>query len=313
MENSRVPGGVWPVLLTPFNDDRSIDWAALEVLADWHVQTGAAGIFADALSAEVLQLTDKDKLAIASAVVNRVRGRVPVFAGAYADGSLNDQIDFIRRLADTGVQGVVVTVCQVVASDRGDAKWRDCVERILQRTEEIPLGLYEMPVPYHRILSPKLLGWAASTQRFFFHKDTTCNLRIIREKLNAIQGTALGFFNANTPTLLDSLTAGGHGYSGIGANYLPELYVHLCRAAGVDLPLAERLQRFLAGVDALLHHKYPAAAKVFLAMRGAPMRPVCRAVDEAFSESELGALRGLLESARDTAGQLGLGLVPFGG
>jgi 4-hydroxy-tetrahydrodipicolinate synthase len=312
MENSRLPSGVWPVLLTPFTDDRSIDWAALDALADWHIQAGAAGIFVDALSAEVLQLSKKDKLAIASAVVNCAGGRVPIFAGAFTDGPLADQIDFIRCMTDTGVQGVVITACQVVSEDRSDAEWQHCMEQILQRTGETPLGLYEMPVPYHRLLSPGLLGWAASTQRFFFHKDTTCNLKAIREKLIATHGTALGFFNANTPTLLDSLIAGGQGYSGIGANYLPELYIHLCGAAHVDLTMAECLQRFLADMDALMHRKYPTAAKAFLAMRGAPIRPVCRTTNEALNEDDMGMLRQLLESARIIAGQLGLSLVPVG-
>ena len=32
--------GVWPVMLTPFLDDRAIDWPSLDRLVDWYLEAG---------------------------------------------------------------------------------------------------------------------------------------------------------------------------------------------------------------------------------------------------------------------------------
>lgn len=59
------------------------------------------------------------------------------------------------------------------------------------------------------------LRWAAATGRFFFHKDTSCAMQPIREKLEAVKDLPnFKFFNAHAGTLLYSLEQGGAGFSG---------------------------------------------------------------------------------------------------
>lgn len=59
------------------------------------------------------------------------------------------------------------------------------------------------------------LRWAASTGRFYFHKDTACATQPIREKLAAVKEFPnFKFFNANAATLLFSLQLGAAGFSG---------------------------------------------------------------------------------------------------
>ena len=41
---------------------------------------------------------------------------------------------------------------------------------------QIPMSLYECPKPYHRILSPDIIRWVASTGRVHLHKDTCCSV-----------------------------------------------------------------------------------------------------------------------------------------
>ena len=72
------------------------------------------------------------------------------------------------------VDAVVVLVNQIVGEGEGDEAWRQQMGKLLELTGSVPLGLYECPAPYHRLLSPELLKWAAGTGRFQFHKDTCC-------------------------------------------------------------------------------------------------------------------------------------------
>ena len=38
----------------------------------------------------------------------------------------------------------------------------------------VPLGIYECPAPYHRLLTPEMLAFCAGSGRFLFIKDTSC-------------------------------------------------------------------------------------------------------------------------------------------
>lgn len=171
---------------------------------------------------------------------------------------------------------VVLTVNQLAVENESEAIWQQHAEALLAACPGVPLGLYECPVPYHRTLSPELLGWAARTGRFHFLKDTSCDLALIRAKLKAIRGTAMGWYNAHCPSLLESLRLGGHGYSGIAANFYPELFVRLCAEYANQPEVAERLQRFLTLADGTIRHRYPASAKRWLGMLGLPIGETCR-------------------------------------
>ena len=57
---NRLPKGLYPVMLTPFNDDYSIDINALEELTEFYIKAGAEGLFANCLSSEMFQLTSEE-------------------------------------------------------------------------------------------------------------------------------------------------------------------------------------------------------------------------------------------------------------
>jgi len=268
--------GVWPVMLTPFCDDGAIDWTGLDALVEWYLAAGVTGLFAVCLSSEMYELTPEERVRLAAHVVQRAAGRVPVVAaGAFGD-SIAAQAEAAQRIADTGVTAVVLTVNQVAAKNDSDAVWQKNTEAFFATCGDIPFGLYECPVPYHRRLSPELLGWAARTGRFHFLKDTCCDLALIRAKLDAIRDTEMGWYNAHCPSLLESLRLGGHGYSGIAANFYPELFVRLCAEYANRPEQAERLQRFLTLADGTIRHRYPASAKRWLGMLGLPIGETCR-------------------------------------
>jgi 4-hydroxy-tetrahydrodipicolinate synthase len=276
MKHTNLSAGVWPVMLTPFCDDGTIDWPGLDALVEWYLGAGVAGLFAVCLSSEMYELTSDERLQLAAHVVDRAAGRVPVVAaGAFGD-SITAQGDTAKRIAETGVSAVVLTVNQLAAEAEPDSVWQTNAEDLLASWVDIPLGLYECPRPYHRKLTPELLGWAARTSRFRFLKDTCCDLALIQAKLDAIRGTEMGWYNAHCPSLLASLRLGGHGYSGIAANFYPELFVRLCAEFADQPETAARLQQFLTLADGTIRHRYPASAKRWLRMLGLPVGETCR-------------------------------------
>lgn len=53
INRSDIYHGVWPVMLTPFDEKREIDWASLEKLIDWYIAAGVQGLFANCQSSEM--------------------------------------------------------------------------------------------------------------------------------------------------------------------------------------------------------------------------------------------------------------------
>mgnify|MGYP006292175639 FL=1 len=295
MENDiSIPAGVWPVMLTPFLKNREIDWDCLENLVNWYIESGVSGLFAVCLSSEMYHLSADERVRLAARVVTSADGRIPVVtAGAFAD-SINEQANLVQQLADTGAAAVVLTTNQITEESADEDEWRKQAESLISMCREIPLGLYECPEPFPRLLSPDLMKWAAKTGRFRFFKDTCCDPVQLEAKITAVQNTQLRLFNANAQTLLGSLRAGASGYSSIDANFYPELYVRLCADFEDNPQAAESLQAFLSVANMATRHKYPLSAKKFLALRGLPIQSFCRVIRDSFTDREETTLVHLL-------------------
>jgi 4-hydroxy-tetrahydrodipicolinate synthase len=264
------PPGSYPAMVTPFHEDGSIDFEGVDRLTDYTIETGAAGIFACGLSAEIDFLTDQEKVALARRIIDRTAGRVAIVGGAITSGPLDQQAALIRQIHDAGADAVTISVCQLADHEEDEQRWLGRAEALLERLpQDIRLAMYECPWPYHRLIADESLGWAAQTGRFYFLKDTSCNIDTIRRRLQILGGSRLQLFNAHTATLLQSLQAGAFGHCGIGTNYMPELYGWLCanfRQAG---NLAAHLQDHLTGcVDLTEGAFYPTTAKEYLRQRG---------------------------------------------
>lgn len=298
-ENMKLPSGVWPVMLTPFDRRGSIDWDAYAALIEFQITAGVAGLFAVCGSSEAHHLTVDEQVRLARQAVETSGGRVPVVGGAIGAESLSELNMLVHRMAETGVDAVVVGVNQLAPVTAGEREWRRAMEALLQQTHSIPLGTYECPTPYHRLLPEATVRWLAETGRFRFHKDTQCDAEPVRRKIQAVHGTSLTFLNAHTPTLLQSLRDDGDGYCGVGANFFPELYVALCRDHAAQPRAAAQLESFLLRAGPLIDEGYPASAKACLALRGMPITTTCRQAVPALPPGHRDQMLQLIEQARD--------------
>lgn len=261
MTTMQFPYGVWPAMITPLKADKSIDWDGIDRLTDWYIEAGVAGLFAVGQSSEMFALSDSERLQLAQRVVTRTDGRVPVVACGTFIPSVDAQAEFIKKMMDTGVQVVVVIASEMAEQDEDDSVWQKNVEQLLSLTDDIPLALYECPEPYHRLISPEMVHWAARTDRFHLLKETSRSIDKVHAKIKAAEGTQLGIYNADATTLLQSLRRGARGYCGIAANYYPQAVVRLCDV--FETEEADTIQALLGTADPTIHHKYPVAAKYY--------------------------------------------------
>jgi 4-hydroxy-tetrahydrodipicolinate synthase len=265
-----ISNGVWPTMVTPFTDDSRLDLVALENQIEWYLASGVAGLFAVCQSSEMFYLTLAERVTLAKAVVDLVDGRVEVIASGHVSDGPADQVEEVRRIADTGVDAVVLVTNRFAQEGDSDDVWIANLERFLEELpDSIRLGFYECPYPYKRLLNPHVMAWCAATGRFVFLKDTSCDTTQMREKLAA--SGEIKLYNANAATLLESLQIGGSGYSGVMGNFHPQLYVWLCRHWRQQPDRAERLQTFLGVGSAIESRAYPVSAKYALQLEGIPL------------------------------------------
>jgi 4-hydroxy-tetrahydrodipicolinate synthase len=268
MENSQK--GFIPVMLTPFLSDGNIDYTALTELTEIYLQAGAAGLFANCLSSEMFELTDVERIQAIKHIIKVVNNEVPVIATGTFGGPIAAQADFVKRVNDTGVNAVIAITSLLAKENEPDDIFTENVFELLKQTDQIPLGFYECPVPYKRLIKPTQLADFVATGRVIYHKDTCLDLNQIKEKLALTKGHEFGLYDAYMGHAVESLKAGSAGLSCIQGNYFPELIVWLCdNYNNADLaPEVAKVQQFLIDNMDVMHNVYPVVSKYFLQKRG---------------------------------------------
>ena len=117
---NQFPGGVWPVMLTPFTTEREVDYAALEQLVNWYIENGVNGLFAVCQSSEMFYLTLEERLEVAKCVLKAAAGRVPVIASGHVSDAMEDQVAEINAMAKTGVAAVILITNRLAQENERD-------------------------------------------------------------------------------------------------------------------------------------------------------------------------------------------------
>lgn len=266
----KVAKGIYPVMITPYREDLSIDWQAVDSTVEFYIQQGCTGIFAVCLSSEMFQLSEDERVALSARVVKAAAGRVSVVASGHVSPDIDGQIRELKRIADTGVDAAVMISSLLAKPDEDDDVLIANMHRILDAVPDVPFGMYECPVPYKRLLTPRVLDAMLETGRFSFIKDTCCDAELIAQRVRHL-GSQIGLFNANCATLLETLQSGADGFSGIMANFHPDLLVWLYdhyREQPEKARLLMATLSIMSGVERCCH---PIGAKYHMNRVGVPM------------------------------------------
>lgn len=266
----QINTGVYPTMITPYDKNGHIDYKAVKELVEWYIEKGCRGIFAVCQSSEMAFLTLEERVELARNVVEYVAGRVSVVASGHCGHTIKEQIHEINEISKTGIEGFVLVSNRLDLHGEGDEVWIRNAEELLAGLEtDIPLGIYECPMPYKRLLSERILKWCIKQKRFQFVKDTCCDPDMLEERLKLLDGSGIMIFNANAQTLLHSMKHGAAGYSGIMANFHPEIYSWLCD--NINDERAEAVQGYLAHTAFSECMAYPVTAKYRMNLNGVPM------------------------------------------
>lgn len=96
-------------LITPFNEDGSVDYESLMRLVEYQVQNGTDFLCVLGTTAETPTLTAEEKKKIKETVVERVNGRIPILLGI-SSNCTQTVVDRLKNDDFTGVDAVLVAV-----------------------------------------------------------------------------------------------------------------------------------------------------------------------------------------------------------
>ncbi|NLA77820.1 MAG: dihydrodipicolinate synthase family protein [Clostridiales bacterium] len=259
--------GVYALMLTPYNDDLSVDYDAFERYADWQInEQNPHAIFPVCGSSEMTALKLEERVHIAELAVKH-RGDKKVFVTGNLEPSWFAQVDEVKRLEQTGVDGLVFTT-----KGMGDDEDRlvTYVAELASHTT-LPIIMYEFPgmQPAPRI-SGECYGNLVKTGRVYGIKDTTCTMEGIRAKIDNADGTAV--IQANVPYLFEAWKAGSKGVMATsttcGAKIIRRMWDSFI--AG-DLAAAEEYHAQTCLLSSAVDEGFTATAKYMVALQGVQM------------------------------------------
>ena len=299
--------GSWPVMLTPFTADNKVDYEGLKALTKWYIDNGCSGLFSDCQSSEMFFLTKEERINIAKTVIDVAAGKVPVIVSGHISDSIEDQIDELKAIADLRPAALIFITNRFAKENESNEIWRkNCETVVAALPHDLPLGLYECPYPYKRLIDEDNLKWIAQSGRFYFLKDTCCDLNLLKKRAQIVKGSNLKIYNANTTTLLDSLKSGCHGFCGVMASFQMKIYAYLCDH--VNDEKSKKLQDLLTITSLIERQYYPVNAKYYLkTFENLPITTVTRTKDDSgLTETFKTEVKALKDLTDDYARVLGI-------
>ena len=101
--------GMGVALITPFNEDGSVDYEALMRLVDYQLQNGTDFLCVLGTTAETPTLTKEEKREIKNRVIERVNGKLPILLGV-SSNCTQSVVDYVKNEDLSGVDALLASV-----------------------------------------------------------------------------------------------------------------------------------------------------------------------------------------------------------
>ena len=213
-------------LVTPFNEDGSLDWAGLDALLEWHLQEGTNAIVAVGTTGESATLDVDEHCAVIKRTVQVINGRIPVIAGTGANAT-SEAIELTESAKNAGADA-----CLLVTPYYNKPTQEGLYQHFKKVAEsvDIPQILYNVPGRTACDMSNDTVLRLAALDNIIGLKDATGDVA---------RGTALiaalsddfAVWSGDDGTALELMLAGGKGDISVTANVAPKAMAEMCRLA----------------------------------------------------------------------------------
>lgn len=280
-------------LITPMNQDGSINYEQLHDLIDWHIENGTDGIVAVGTTGESATLPVEEHLAVIEATVKHANKRIPVIAGTGA----NNTVEAIALSKAAEQAGADYTLSVVPYYNKPSQEGIYQHFKAIAEATSIPMVIYNVPGRTVVSMSNDTILRLAKIPNIVGVKEASGNIGNNIELINSVpEGFAV--LSGDDPTGLPFMLCGGHGVVTVAANVAPKLFADMCRAAlEGNIATARRLNEQLIPIyNTMFCEPSPAAPKWGLSLLG-KCEPHVRLPLVALTEAGQAKVRAALEKS----------------
>ena len=283
--------GVFPAMVTPFEETYDIDHETVAAEAQRLEAAGVAGVVPVGSTGESATLTHHEHIEVVETVVDAVDD-IPVIAGT---GSNNTQeaIELSQGAADAGADAVLLISPYY---NRPEPTGMEAHFRQIADTVDIPQIPYNVPGRTGRTIEVETLVSLAEHEQIIGYKAASSDLEHIGAVAEQTQDLDFSILSGDGSVNLPILSIGGTGAISVAANVVPGRLVELYDAAlAGDYDTARTIHYELGPLfRGLFVESNPIPVKEALSMLGY-VDPILRPPLSRLSDAERAPLRDVLQ------------------
>ena len=257
--------GAAVALVTPMNQDGSVNYKKLEELVEFQIQNGTDAIVACGTTGESATLDIDEHIEVIKKTVEFAKGRVPVIAGT---GS-NDTAFAVKTaiLAEqTGADAMlVVTPYYNKTSQAGLIAHFTAIAN----STTLPVILYNVPSRTGTNIKPETYMELSKIENIVATKEASGDISAVAQ-IAHLCGENLNIYSGNDDQIVPIMSLGGLGVISVLSNVVPQETHDICQyALDGDFKKATELQlKYLPLVDAVVSDVNPIPVKEALNIMG---------------------------------------------
>lgn len=210
--------GAGVALITPFNEDETVNYDMLGELIERQIAGKTDAIIVCGTTGEPATMTEDEKLAVIRYAVEKTAGRIPVIAGTGGNAT-SVVIDFSKKAEALGVDGLlVVTPFYNKATQNGlYAHYKEIAKAV-----SLPIIMYNVPSRTGCNIAPETaVRLARDCENIVGIKEASGNISQVA-KLAKQAGGILDIYSGNDDQVIPILSLGGIGVISVLSNVAPK-------------------------------------------------------------------------------------------
>lgn len=213
-------------LVTPMKTNGSVDWAALDSLIEWHIESGTHGIVPVGTTGESATLDHDEHKEVVEKTVQSVAGRVPVIAGTGSNAT-SETIEFTQAAASAGADAcLLVTPYYNKPTPEGLYQhYRAVAEAV-----DLPIILYNVPPRTACDMQPETVARIAGLDHVVGIKEACGDAERVGEIKRLIEDDEFIVLSGEDAQTFRMMELGAVGTISVTANVFPQAMAEFCTA-----------------------------------------------------------------------------------
>lgn len=258
--------GAGVALVTPMNEDLSVNYEKLEELVNFHVENGTDAIIICGTTGEAATLSHEEHLNVIKACVEYTAKRIPVIAGT-GSNCTETAIYLSKKAEEYGADGLlVVSPYYNKATQEGLVKHFTAVANSVT----LPILLYNVPSRTGcNILPETIVKLVKNVENIVGVKEASGNISQVAKLMELAEGQ-VDLYSGNDDQIVPVLSLGGLGVISVLSNVAPaKTHDIVAKYLDGDTKGSLKLQlEYLSVIDALFKEVNPIPVKKALNLMG---------------------------------------------